>query len=281
MKRLFPSIFGFLVMTLLLGFTPVLAHFQLIYITNSALTTEDPAQQTLRLIFSHPFDGGPLMDMGLDATGKVLIPRQVGVLHKEQILDLLPVLKPIQFVAQEQSVVAYEIPYRFRGMGDFVFFVEPSPYYDAVEQVYLQQNTKVIINRGGADTDWQATIGLPVEILPLVKPYALWTGNVFQGLVLRKEGNIMKPVPFAEIEVEFLNYEIRGMIQSSQAKVKAPQDAFVTQVIYADQEGKFVYGLPKAGWWGFAALGVGGKSTHRGKPLSQDAVIWVEAKEMK
>ena len=48
-----------------------------------------------------------------------------------------------------------------------------------------------------------------------------------------------------------------------------------------DANGVFTYALPKAGWWGFAALGVGPDTKHDGKPLSQDAVIWVQAVDMK
>ena len=65
------------------------------------------------------------------------------------------------------------------------------------------------------------------------------------------------------------------------AHYEAPQDSFVTLTIKADENGKFTFGIPKAGWWGFAALGVGKSNQYDGKELSQDAVIWVQAKEMK
>ena len=65
------------------------------------------------------------------------------------------------------------------------------------------------------------------------------------------------------------------------AQVEAPQDAFVTMTIKADANGEFVFGIPRAGWWGFCALGVGPQKTHNGKELSQDAVIWVQARDMK
>jgi cobalt/nickel transport protein len=51
--------------------------------------------------------------------------------------------------------------------------------------------------------------------------------------------------------------------------------------IKANKDGEFTFGIPKAGWWGFAALGVGPDSEYKGKELSQDAVIWVQAKDMK
>ena len=55
----------------------------------------------------------------------------------------------------------------------------------------------------------------------------------------------------------------------------------VTQTIVTDEKGAFTFGLPRAGWWGFAALGVGPQKEYNGKELSQDAVIWVQAVDMK
>ena len=40
-------------------------------------------------------------------------------------------------------------------------------------------------------------------------------------------------------------------------RVKPPRDAFVTQVIKTDPNGVFSYTMPRAGWWGFAALVTG------------------------
>ena len=51
--------------------------------------------------------------------------------------------------------------------------------------------------------------------------------------------------------------------------------------IIANAQGEFSYGIPKAGWWGFCALGVGPATEFKGKELSQDAVIWIQAGEMK
>jgi len=191
-------------------------------------------------------------------------------------------LKPITFTSLTNSGTGYELnDLRLKGMGDFIFILDPGPYYEGSEDIYIQQFTKVIVNRGGAADGWNEAAGLPTEILPLDKPYALWTGNVFRGVVTRKEGGKVVPVPFAEIEVEFMNHYIKGNAFDKQGKVEAPQDAYVTQTILADKDGMFAYGIPKAGWWGFCALGAGGEAKHNGKELSKDAVIWIQATDMK
>ena len=51
--------------------------------------------------------------------------------------------------------------------------------------------------------------------------------------------------------------------------------------IFADANGTFNFSIPKAGQWGFAALGVGSETEHNGKDLSQDAVIFVQALPVK
>ena len=68
---------------------------------------------------------------------------------------------------------------------------------------------------------------------------------------------------------------------SPKSSVNYPNGVMVTQAIMTDANGVFTFGLPKAGWWGFAALGVGPDKKHDGKELSQDAVIWVQAVDMK
>lgn len=247
---------------------PAAAHFQMIYTPESAL--EEATAVNLKLVFTHPFEAGHTMDMGK--------PEQFFTVRKGKKQDLLHQLKPITWKSLTNSGKAYEATCELRGMGDHVFCLIPSPYLEEKEDCYIQQITKLIVNTSGFPTDWDADIGLAAEIVPLDKPYALWTGNVFRGVV-KGDG---KPVPYAQIEVEYLNHKPQ-MDQNAfaqQAEVKAPQDAFVTMTIKADANGLFTFGIPREGWWGFCALGVGPAKTLNSKELSQDAVIWVQARDM-
>ncbi len=247
---------------------PASAHFQLVWTAEPAAASG--GDRDVKLIFTHPFDAGHTMDMGT--------PEELFMLHKKEKTDLKPLLKPITWTSQSNAGKAWELTAKTNRMGDYVFCLVPEPYLEEKEGAYLQQMTKVIVNNGGMPTNWSDPAGLPAEILPLDKPYALWAGNVFRGMVLSNG----KPVPFAEIEVEYLNHPpVPGKNEfQKEALVVAPQDSFVTQTIKADASGQFVYGIPKAGWWGFAALGVGPKDTFKGKPLYQDAVIWVHAADI-
>lgn len=275
------------VVSLAMGAGQSLAHFQMIYTPKSALTTDEPGKINLLLVFTHPFEAGHTMDMGADESGKVDPPAAFGVMSFDKKadklvkVDLAKDLKPLEFTSLTNKGKAYARDYKLAGIGDFVFYLDPAPYYDKTEDQYMRQITKVIVNRGGAPGAWDKPVGLDAEIVPLDKPYALWTGNVFRGVVMKKQGEKMVPVPNAEIEVEYLNHAIKGNAFGKEAKVKAPQDAFVTQTIKANAQGEFAYAIFKAGWWGFAALGAGGEPKHQGKTLSVDAVIWVQAQDMK
>ena len=107
----------------------------------------------------------------------------------------------------------------------------PKPYYEKSEDGYIQQFTKTIINVAGAPSDWDSEFNLEAEIVPLTKPYAIWEGGTFTGIV-KSKGEV---VPFAEIEVEFLNRDV-DLSTNSMGKdlVEAPHDSFVTMTIKAN-----------------------------------------------
>ncbi len=257
--------------------TGAFAHFQMLYTPNTALTKGETIE--LREVFTHPFADEHTMDMGKQHDSKELMPvEEFYVINKAKKTDLKPTLKGITFTGQHNSGKAYASQYKAQRMGDHVLILQPAPYYEANEDAYIQQITKSIINVAGTPTDWDSDLNLKAEIVPLTKPYAIWEGGSFTGVVKSKG----KPVPYAEIEVEYLNRDIdMKNNKTGKAYVEAPQDAFVTMGIKANKDGEFTFTLPKAGFWGFAALGVGSDKTYKGKELSQDAVIWVEAKPMK
>ncbi|MCG8334704.1 MAG: DUF4198 domain-containing protein, partial [Proteobacteria bacterium] len=110
---------------------------------------------------------------------------------------------------------------------------------------------------------------------PLNKPTNVLVGSTFSGVVL-SDG---KPVEGAEIEIEMIN-GLPNLKKNAFGKnqVEAPASSIVA---ITDSRGVFTFGIPKAGDWGFAALGVGPEKEYKGKELSQDAVIWIRASELK
>jgi len=253
------------------------AHFQMLYTPNTALKKGKTIQ--LREVFTHPFTGEHIMDMGKQHdTKKFSNVEDFFVVHKGKKKNLKASLKNITFKASKNGGHAYTSKYKAKRMGDYIFILRPAPYYEANEDIYIQQITKTIINVAGAPTDWDTQLNLKAEIVPLVKPYAIWEHGSFTGIV-KSNGKV---VPFAEIEVTYINRDIdikNNKMES--AKIEIPQDSFGPMGIKANKNGEFTFAIPKAGFWGFCALGVGSNKEYKGKELSQDAIIWIEAKPMK
>lgn len=252
------------------------AHFQLLYTPEAALN--EAAAIPLALVFSHPFDNGYTMDMGTPEAFYVISQRGD---TEPRTTDLTQYLEPIEWSgvdSQAAAFVAHPPRSVTRSLGDYTFVLRPAPYYESQEDKYIQQITKTVVNIGGLPGSWDQPLGLPVEIVPLDKPYANWVGGVFRAVVLAGG----KPVPHAEIEVEYLNHEpqIDAHRFDPEGKVTAPQDSFTTLSIRADAQGQVIIGLPKAGWWGICALNLDDDSQHEGKELSVDAVLWIKATDM-
>lgn len=257
--------------------TGAFAHFQMVYTPNTAL--EKGKTIEFRHVFTHPFADEHTMDMGKQHDSKEFAPvEEFYVINKGKKKDLKSSLKDITFTGNHNAGHAYASQYKARRMGDHVLVMKPAPYFEANEDIYIQQITKTVINVAGTPTDWDSELGLKTEIVPLTKPYSIWEHGSFTGIV-KSNG---KPVPYAEIEVEYINRDVDlKNNKMGPSKIEAPQDSFVTMGIKANKDGEFTFSIPKAGFWGFCALGSGPDKEYKGKELSQDAVIWVEAKPIK
>ena len=235
------------------------AHFQFLIPSEDVITATGSRSVTLDLLFGHPMAGGPAMEMKK--------PVRFGVKAGDKVDDLMSSLKR----KSVDGKTAWEATYSFKTPGSHTFFVEPQPYWERAEGMMIVHYAKVTVDAFESGENWEDTVGLPVEIKPLTRPYGLWTGNVFRGVVL-KDG---APVPDATVEIEWKN----------DGSVKIPSAAFETQVVKTDSQGVFVYAMPRAGWWGFAALvqGDAPMKSPEGKdvPVELGGLIWVHARDMK
>lgn len=241
------------------------AHFLLVHSGDAMI--ERPGPRPVKLIFWHPFENGHAMELEK--------PQAFYMIHNSARTDLLDSLAPITFDGPDNSAAAFQGQIPVRRSGDYVLAVEPAPYYEGSEDIYIQQFTKIVLNRSGLPTDWDQPAGLPTEIMPLNKPYNLLAGSSFTGRVMTGG----QPVAGAEIEIEYMAAEplLEGTGAAQPVTSPPPGGAVVA---LSDDDGYFTFGIPRAGWWGFAALGVGSVTEHDGKELSQDAVLWVQAHEL-
>jgi len=233
------------------------AHFGML-IPSQPIVRPEQKSLELTLSFSHPFES-----IGME----LVKPARFYVLTRGKETDLLNTLK-------ETSVMdhtGWQTSYRVKRPGVYHFVMEPTPYWEPAEDLFIIHYTRAIVAAYGNDTGWDEPIGLPTEIVPLLRPFGNYAGNSFTGQVLLGGS----PVANAEVEVEFYNKD---------KKMRAPSDFHITQVVRADGNGVFSFTCPVAGWWGFAALNEADYTlkTSQGdnKQVELGAVLWVYMDEL-
>ncbi len=233
------------------------AHFQELIPSVPLLDAASGTQLRLDLRFTHPQENGPVMAMAKPARMAVVVE------GGEQPLD-------DKLVADKcQGQPCYHLDYRVPGPGTYRFLVEPAPYWEPAEGKWITHYTQVVVDAFDAGSGWDAPLGLPVEILPLTRPFALWRGATFSGVVLQ-DG---EPVPFAPIEAEWRNSD----------GLSLPGGPYTTFELRADANGTFHFSAPRAGWWGLAALVDGeARPGPDGEPAAVElgGLLWLYFREM-
>ncbi len=241
---------------------PAMAHFQMVIPSDDIISAGENRQLNVDLFFTHPFEG-----MGLNMKK----PKRFGVWVAGKETNLIDTLQKSRYIDRVgETLSAYSTQYKIRKPGDHLFFVQPQPYWEAAEERFIIHYTKAVVNAFGMEEGWDHELGLTVEIVPLTRPYGLWTNNLFRGIVKHNGA----PVPFARVEVEYYN---------DKGEVQPPADPFITQTIKADANGVFAYTMPKSGWWGFAALVESSETmVHEGKdyPVELGGLLWLKTYDM-
>ena len=256
MKKLL-SILG-LSMVVVFWSTTLWAHFGMVIPSDNMVMQGEDRTVKIVLSFSHPFEGAGM---------ELVQPAEFGVSVNGKKESLLDALKETTVMGQK----AWEADYRINRPGVYTFYMTPKPYWEPAEDCFIVHYTKTVIAAFGDEDGWDERAELKTEIKPLTRPFGLYAGNAFQGIVYL-DG---KPAPYSEVEVEYYNAD---------GAAEAPSDYMVTQVVKADANGVFTYAPPVAGWWGFAALnGAAETIKHEGddKDIELGAVLWVKFEDWK
>ena len=236
--------------------SPAAAHFGMVIPSDAMVMQNDNRNINVTLSFSHPFEGHGM---------ELVKPKAFNVWANGKTSTLLDTLQKTTVMDH----AAWATKYNIKRPGVYMFYMEPQPYWEPAEDCFIVHYTKTVVTAFGDDEGWDTEIGLKTEIVPLAKPFGLYAGNLFQGIV-KLDG---KPVPYAEVEVEYYN---------ANGQAQAPTDYMVTQTIKADGNGVFSYAAPSAGWWGFAALNTADyqiKQDGQDKDVEMGAVIWINFHE--
>lgn len=227
------------------------AHFGMVIPSESMVMEKKHAELSIDLAFMHPMEGQGM---------SLVMPKVFEVVMDGRKEDLKASLKSAKMVDHD----AWKVRYAIKKPGVYQFVMEPAPYWEPAEDCFIVHYTKTYVAAFGEEEGWDKPAGIKTEIVPLTRPFGNYAGNVFQGQVLL-DG---KPVPGAEVEVEYYNKE---------GAYKAPNEYMVTQIVKADENGVFTYGVPFAGWWGFAALNTAKETMeYEGSPKKVElgAVLW-------
>ncbi len=222
------------------------AHFLTFIPSTDNVSNQENSNVKFDAMFIHPFE----------QTGMTMVKPEGIFLGKEK----LPLKETTKFEHK-----AWQTEYKVKKPGVYQFYVQPKAYFEPAEEKHIVHVPKLIISAFGLEDGWDEPLGLKYEIIPLVKPFAVYSGNLFQGKVLHNG----KPASNVEVEVELFN----------EFGLKAPSDAHITQVVKTDDNGVFSFTMNHKGWWGFAALIEEGEKEHKGKmyPVENGALLWIKA----
>ncbi len=171
---------------------------------------------------------------------------------------------------------AFTLSYTPESIGDSWLVLEaaPCPIEEEGEAVqdYVKQCIHVMAEKG-----WDVRLGLPIEVVPLTRPYGLEAGF---AVTVRAYLN-GKPLPDATAEIEKLN----GFYVDGDA---LPKDQFgmedvpmITRVARTDVNGYLTYTLDEPGWWMISVSAESGTATVNGKeyPRVLRGGLWLHVEE--
>ncbi len=178
---------GLLAAGAMLTMTPAAsAHFQMILPSTDTVTEQTPRTVGIELVFTHPMERGPVMPMER--------PVRFGVLAGGKVDDLEPRLQSKPVDGKRRGRRATRSTSRVTTCSSS----SRSPTGSRAERKMIVHYAKVVVDAFGCGRGLGRDGRAAGRNRPLARPYGLWTGNLFRGIVAR-DG---EPVPFAEIEVE-------------------------------------------------------------------------------
>lgn len=215
---------------------PALAHFGMLLPKADYLDPGVDERIVLAAAFGHPADGHLLGGEQPTTAGVV-------VEGRHQLLSAA-----LTRQTDDDGMAWWSIDYPISEPGDHIFYVNPSPYWEPSEDLFIAHHVKTLVTVGDGGEGWHQALGpaiTPAELVPLTRPNGLYVGNAVR-LVAHYHG---KAVPGVIVEVERCHWQ-----QRSGPKLQAPTPLHLTQELKTDAQGIVTFTPPSPGWWGVSAL---------------------------
>lgn len=182
-----------------------------------------------------------------------------GVMQPERV-DLLGDVEEAQYLDKKAwgANVALDKP------GLYQFIIETRPWWNEDAQRYDQHYVKSFLPVYGVETGWEYPAGLPVEIVPLSRPFGLSNPCLFSGRVLAQG----KPRAGVLIRAQRINLE----------NCPVPSRWHEDVTVRADERGEFALVLNRPGWWCCTAIMDGTPLKGNDgdpRPLQIGSSVWV------
>lgn len=186
------------------------------------------------------------------------LPRD-GVMQPERV-DLLGDVEEAQYLDKKAwgANVALDKP------GLYQFIIETRPWWNEAAQRYDQHYVKSFLPVYGVETGWEHPAGLPVEIVPLSRPFGLSNPALFSGRVL-DHGKARAGVT---IRAQRINLENRPV----------PSRWHEDVAVRSNERGEFALVLNRPGWWCCTAIMEGTPLKGNDgdpRPLQIGSSVWV------
>lgn len=148
--------------------------------------------------------------------------------------------------------------------GLYQFVIETQPWWSQSEAGYERHIVKTMLPVFGEDWGWDLPLGLSHEIVPLVRPFGLFSPALFAARVLVNG----KPAAGVPVQVFRINTE----------KTKVPTPWHEEMHLRTLPDGTFAVVLNRAGWWCCTATREGAPlkgPDGQPSPLKESALFWL------
>lgn len=266
-RKIFGNIL-LLLAALLLGLwpgAPALAHYQVFWPQFEGCYAKPGEVVTWQYFWGHPFD--MFIDDAAAEPPKFFI-----FTPEKKKENLEPREITLKDPASGKDRRAFTVEYKPPGLGDYYLCLKSPAYFIPSEkefwQDYVKEPLHVMAERG-----WYDAVGLPIEIIPITRPYGWPADSVFKGQALAKR----RPLTRATVEIEKFNGFFVPRDQLPRDRLGEENSPLITRITKTDRMGYFLCTLDSPGWWIISVSAPGGRKTHEGKryPLKMRGALWI------
>jgi cobalt/nickel transport protein len=255
----FGAFSGLAFLFVFVGVNPAFGHFSILL--PSAPSAKKGDQIVVLYQWGHPFehqifDAPPPNAVIVNAP--IPAPRYMTPNLREEAID-----------EGGKKVRGYRLKYTLEHRRDYIFVAQSPPIWMDADNEFYQDTAKVIVHvQGGKGWDESFSDPLELEMVPLIRPYGLQPGMVFQARALKDR----KPLSDALVEIEHYN---------STPPKELPADEHITRTAKTDPNGIVTCTLTDPGWWCIAGQCGSGTAMRDGKPfpVRKRAILWVYVDE--